>query len=38
LKPDLSLLLDLSEVDKQKLVEIHGKARKHVRGEAGKLG
>jgi len=38
LRPDLSILLDLSEEDKQRLIEIHSKARKYVRGEASKLG
>ncbi|MBM3309276.1 MAG: hypothetical protein FJY77_03390 [Candidatus Altiarchaeales archaeon] len=38
LKPTFSSLLGLSESERQKLVEIHSKARKQVRGEAGKLG
>ena len=38
LEPYLSSLLSLSEEEERKLIKIHSKARKYVRGEAGKLG
>ena len=38
LKPDLRTLDGMTEEEKQKVVEIHSTARKHVRGAAGSLG
>lgn len=38
LQPCFSCLQDLSDDERQKLIELHSKARKHVRGKAGNLG